>query len=103
MSNPEQDVVFRQIADGVIDQANELLQEHDPIFVSTALLYGVSRFCAYTVASQAEDVGQFKQEKDAAAQYYVKEFSRMLSENLSDYESHLQSTLKYGHLMKPKS
>ena len=103
MSNEEQDLVFRQIADKVIDLANDHLAEYDPVFVSTALLFGVSRFCAFAAASQAETVDQFQQDKKPAAEYYRNEYSRMLTENLEDYETHLQSTLKYGHLMKPSN
>ncbi len=98
----DKDEAFRHIADRVIDLANELIGDHDPVLVSTALLYGASRFSAFTVASQAEDVEQFRQEKQPASDYYAQEFSRMLAENLEDYESHLESTLKYAHLMKPQ-
>ena len=55
MSESDRDEQFRNIADGIIDQGNALLEERDPVLVSTAMLYGVARFCAFAISTQAED------------------------------------------------
>ena len=100
MSDQDNSVKFRQIADAFIDQANETLAEANPILISSAMLYGTTRFCAFTVASQAENLDQYREELQAAKQYYVEEFDRMLSENLEEYQAAFDQPLKYEHLMK---
>lgn len=101
--NEDRDKLFREIADSVIDNANKLVEDKDSVLVSTAMLYGIARFCAFTVASQAENVDQFKEDKAGAADYFKKEFERMIGENLDDYEAAFKPPMKYEHLMKPVS
>ncbi len=100
MNEEQRDAEYRRIADSIIDKANEHIEGNDPIFVSNALLFGVARFCAFTIAGQAENLQQFNEELQPARDYYLGEFQRMLEENLEDYRTAFNEPVKYGHLMK---
>jgi hypothetical protein len=100
MTETDTDELFRSLADAFIDKANELAQSGDTILVSTAMLYATSRFCAFTVAGQAEDLNQYKEDMEPAVDYYLAELKRMLGENLEQYQSAFEAPGKYDHLMK---
>ncbi len=91
---------FRQIADSFIDVANTHMDVSDSSSISSSMLYGTSRFCAFVVASGCENAEQLDGRRDEAINFYVAEFERMLSENLGEYKSAFKEPPKYEHLMK---
>lgn len=100
MNEEQRNTEYRQIADKIIDTANDLIDDKGPAFVGSAALFGIARFCAFSVASQADDLTQYEGELAAARQYYLSEFERMLDQNLEDYKAAFDAPLKYEHLMK---
>ncbi len=100
MSEVDKNKQFRQFADTFIDVANDHIEKSDSSFVSSSMLYGTSRFCAFVVASGCENAEQLDANRDEAIKFYVAEFERMLSENLGEYKNAFKEPPKYEHLIK---
>ena len=100
MNDDERNQLFRQIADSFIDTANRHADDADIGIVNSAFLYGVSRFSAFVVASNAKNLERYEADRDAAVGYFTSEFKRMLEENLDNYKSVFKEQPRYTHLMK---
>lgn len=100
MNDDERNQLFRNIADSFIDIANQHCADSDSGIVGSAFLYGAARFSAFVVASRAKELDRYEADRDAALDYFTKEFRRMLEENLDDYKSAFKEQPKYSHLMK---
>jgi len=100
MSDDEINHLYRKIADSFIDIANRHCNDHDVGIVGSAFLYGAARFSAFVVASKAKELARYEADRDAALEYFTKEFRRMLEENLGDYKSVFKEQPRYSHLMK---
>lgn len=77
---------FRQLADSFIDVANRHCEKFDPPRVSSSFLFGASRFCSFVVASKTGEIDAYNDQREAALDYYTKEFRSMLEKNLEDYQ-----------------
>ena len=84
MDTEEPDDEFWDLADGFIDLANAHMDKVGADKVSSALLYAAARFNAFIVASQ-EDL-DIENEKDGAVQFFSKQYRKVFTESLEDYE-----------------
>ena len=100
MSDKDVDKEFRRIVDSFIHLANEHSGNANRENVSMALLYAAARFNAFIVASQAPDLKKFESDREAAFEFFLGEYKKMLKENLDDYRKTYGEGLAYAHLMK---
>ncbi len=102
MTEEELNKVFIQVADAHIDLANKQLDGLDMHIVSSGLLYGASRFEAFTVASVAKNLQEYEASLEGAVEHYTELFRSMLQENLENYKSSFtqREAPRYEHLMK---
>jgi len=100
MSEEEFDLKFKAIADAFIDLANQQAKDSHAENVGMAILFAASRFNAYVVASNAEDLEKYASDMKTATDFFVKKYQEMLQENLDEYKKVYQPSLKYSHLMK---
>ena len=98
LSDEELDAQLREVADKVIDLANQQAQRFHKENVSQGLMYGTARFNAFVVASHADDIVAYDEGRDRAIEYFVGQYREMLISNLDDYRSSFED-LKYSHLM----
>jgi len=83
MSEAEKETTIFQLADQFIALANELSgKEQDVSKVGTALRFAASRFNAFEAALKSADLAA---EKDAALEWFTKEYKDMLKDNLDDH------------------
>ncbi len=87
MNEVDKNKQFRQFADTFIDVANDHIEKTDSSFVSSAMLYGTSRFCSFVVASGCDSEEHLEANREEAIRFYTEEFKRMLSENLDEYKN----------------
>jgi len=85
LSEEDRDLQFRKVADSFIDVANRHCSHHEPPTISSSFLFGASRFCAFVVAGKTGDLDSYKEQREAALDYYTNEFRTMLEQNLDDY------------------
>jgi len=102
MSDPDQDVLLRKLADSFINIANEHAETQDKNITNTAFMYAASRFCAYVAASSARNLQDFQGKQKQGIDFFSAEFQRMLESNMKNYEKVFQSTetLRYEEFMK---
>ena len=98
LSDEELDVQLREVADRFIDLANQQAQRFHKENVSQGMMYGTARFNAFVVASHADDVLAYDEDRDRAIEYFVGQYREMLISNLDDYRGSFDD-LKYAHLM----
>ena len=98
LSDEELDVQLREVADKFIDLANQQAQRFHKENVSQGMMYGTVRFNAFVVASHADDVLAYDEDRDRAIEYFVGQYRQMLISNLDDYRGSFED-LKYAHLM----
>ena len=98
LSDEELDVQLREVADKFIDLANQQAQRFHKENVSQGMMYGTARFNAFVVASHADDVLAYDEDRDRAIEYFVGQYRQMLISNLDDYRGSFED-LKYVHLM----
>jgi len=98
LSDEELDAQFREVADKFIDLANQQAQRFHKENVSQGMMYGTARFNAFVVASHADDVAAYDEDRDRAIEYFVGQYREMLISNLDDYRASFED-LKYAHLM----
>jgi len=105
MSNQDQDLLLRQLADSFITIANDHAENHDKNIVNTAFMYAASRFSAYVAASSARNVEDFIGKQKQGIDFFTGEFQNMLESNMKNYEKIFQPTeeLKYAEFMKKDS
>lgn len=80
MSNRETQLV--EAVEKLLDLANELAEMSDPDVINAALLHAASRYNAFVVALNTDDL---KDEKRSAVSYLVGEYKAMLEEQLDDF------------------
>ena len=102
MSEQDIDIQFRAIADSFIDLANQAAKNAHVENVGMAMLYAVSRFNAYVVASHADNLEKYESDVQPAMNFFMEKYQEMLQENFDDYKKVYDSVLKYPHLMKNK-
>ena len=102
MSDPDQDVLLRKLADSFINIANEHAETQDKNITNTAFMYAASRFCAYVAASSARNLQDFQGKQKQGIEFFSAEFQRMLETNMKNYEKVFLSTetLRYEEFMK---
>ena len=93
---------FREYADTFIDVANKHMDNSDGSFISSSMLYGTSRFCAFVVASTCKNAEELEEQREGAVEFFSREFTRMLSENLGEYKEVYKNPPRYEHLVKKK-
>ena len=98
ISEEEINAQFRKIADAFIDLANDKSNDFNRENVSLAMLYAAARFNAYIVTAHAANVEDFDRDRQAAFDFFIDEYRRMLEENLNQYRE-VFGQLKYAHLM----
>ena len=98
LSDEELDGQLREVADKFIDLANQQAQRFHKENVSQGMMYGTARFNAFVVASHADDVLAYDEDRDRAIEYFVGQYRQMLISNLDDYRGSFED-LKYAHLM----
>lgn len=102
MSDADVDLQFKAIADQFIDLANQQVKNAHAENVGMALLYAASRFNAYVVASNAENLEKYESDVKTASDFFQGKYQEMLRENLDDYKKAYEPALKYSHLMDKK-
>ena len=102
MSNQDQDLLLRQLADSFISIANDHAETHDKNQVNTAFMYAASRFSAYVAASSARNMEDFIGKQEQGIEFFCGEFKNMLKSNMKNYEKNFQPVeeLKYEEFMK---
>ena len=102
MSEQDQDKLLRDLADTFITLANEHSEIQDKNIVNTAFMYAASRYCAYVAASSSRNLEDFVGRQTQGIDFFTKEFSRMLENNMKNYEKVFQQSevLKYEEFMK---
>jgi hypothetical protein len=98
LSDEELDAQLREVADKFIDLANQQAQRFHKENVSQGMMYGTARFNAFVVASHADDVLAYDEDRDRAIEYFVGQYRDMLISNLDDYRGSFED-LKYAHLI----
>ena len=89
-SESDANLKFRKMADRFIDTANRQLGDTAPAMVSSAFLYGASRFSAFVATHKAGSLARFDELHDEAVEYYTEEFKKMLIENLAHHRDALE-------------
>ena len=98
LSDEELDAQLREVADKVIDLANQQAQRFHKENVSQGMMYGTARFNAFVVASHADDVLAYDEDRDRAIEYFVAHYRDKLLSHLHHYRGSFDD-LKYTHLM----
>lgn len=80
------DEQFWTFADSFIHLANKHCDSAPMSRVSATMLYGTARFNAFVVAGNTKTKEQLTSEKEDAIAYFLKQYEKMLRENLNDYE-----------------
>lgn len=100
MSTPVDDQALREIADKFISLANEHSKTVSPDMVGLGFMFGASRYSAFVVASQCDDLEIFNLNKDEALEFYTEQFRRMMAQNLDQHKSQFVEKPRYEHLVK---
>ncbi|CAA6823223.1 MAG: Unknown protein [uncultured Thiotrichaceae bacterium] len=100
MSTPVDDQALREIADKFISLANEQTETTTPDMIGLGFMFGASRYAAFVVASQCEDLDVYNLNIDEALDFYTKQFRSMMSQNLDQYKSQFVEKPRYEHLVK---
>ena len=79
----EQNQELLEIVESFINLANEHAKKITPGAISSAFLYAASRYNAFIIASNAENLAL---EKEQAIQYFLSQYEKMLRDNMDDYE-----------------
>lgn len=85
MTDITRDKAFWDMADTFIQLANTHLDKDKPSRVSAAALFAAARFNAFVIAAASESKAQLLAEKDAAVDYFLKQYEAMLRENLDEH------------------
>lgn len=90
----EIDDKFFDRADEHINLSNEQLETTSRGKVSASMMYSVARFNAWVSACGFNNAQEMEEAKDVTVQYFVKEFEKMLIENLDNYIEHFDKYIK---------
>ncbi len=97
LNDDELEAVFRSMADGFIDRANEFAENNSQENVGLALLYAAARFNAHVVSQHAPTLEDYEKDLPRAREFFAGQYQQMLEENLEDYKS---AYAKYANFMK---
>jgi len=86
MSKVDDDFFNR--ADEHIHLANDQMVKVSMGKVSASMLYSVARFNAFVTASGCSSMAEMKKSRQMTIDFFVKEYEKMLIENLDDYIVH---------------
>lgn len=76
---------FWDLAEELINNANDKSAAQDPALVSDAMLYAAARFSAYVAAASSTERKAFKEELGDIKALLMEQFETMLDANLDDY------------------
>jgi len=100
MSQDQQNLEFRQIADKFIDLANNESEGGDSARIGSSMMYACARFSSFVVASHSKDKAQFETEIEGAVEFFSNEFKRMLIDNMNEYKAVFKEEApRYEHLV----
>lgn len=85
MNDETQDEAFWDRADEIINLANQQAENAESDDVSSSLLYATARFNAFLIASTAEKADDIQAGKDAAVEYFTKQYRQLLIDNIDEY------------------
>lgn len=85
MSKNQIDEHFYQRADELINLANKQSENIDHSRVSASMMFACARFNAFMTATKAEDKTHLADSKHLILDYFVKEYEKMLKQNLEEY------------------
>ncbi len=100
MNDEELDILYRKLIDTFIDAANKQTAHSSIENISMALLHAASRFNAYVVSNHSATLLDYEQDLDKARAFFIAEYEKMLSENLTDYKKIYDQDARYLHLIK---
>lgn len=83
MGNPDQ--AFFDRADGIINLANEQMEQAKPGETSASLMYATARFNAFVTSINNPGSAAMKAARDETIGYFLQQYRLMLEENLDDY------------------
>lgn len=80
---------FWETIDIFINQANELEKTNQDRFqlVGASMMFAAARYNTYLVARANGNKEGFMAKKDEAKAYFVEQFTKMLDDNIADYEA----------------
>jgi hypothetical protein len=83
------DQKFWETIDIFINQANELEKTNQERFqmVGASLLFAAARYNTYLVARANGNKEAFQDKKNEAKEYFIEQFTKMLDDNIADYEA----------------
>lgn len=85
MSKNQIDEHFYQRADELINLANKQSENIDHSRVSASMMFACARFNAFMTATKAEDKTHLADSNHLILDYFVKEYEKMLKQNLEEY------------------
>lgn len=89
--SPEMQAFFKR-ADSIIQLANsQLSPESHTAQVGASLMYASARFSASVASIGFQTADDFVKEKEQIVEFYAKQFSQMLSDNLDDYARNFEN------------
>lgn len=86
MTMKNNDDEFSNICESFIDLANNHSNSLDYKRVSFALLNAAARFNAFSIWANAENMTEFKSEKDLSKDRFCDQYKKLITENLNDFE-----------------
>jgi hypothetical protein len=85
---------FFKRADEHINVANEQLASYSRGQVSASLMYSAARFSAWLSACEFQSAAEMVASKETTLKYFVKQYEKMLEENLDDYIKNFDQYMK---------
>jgi len=82
---------FQDICDSFIDLSNTYSNTVDYQKVSVALLHAAARFNAFSIWANADNIAEFKSEKDINRNNFCDEYKKLITENLNDFEANFDT------------
>ena len=64
--------------------------------INASMLYAVARFSAWTAATGFVKGADYAKEKQDIIEHFTKNFERMLSDNIDDYDENFQKYMQIG-------
>lgn len=85
---------FYDRADAFIHLANEQNQDIGGGKVSASFMYALARFNAWVSARGFDSAEEMKTAREETIQYFVRQYTAMLEENLDDYIEHFDKYMR---------
>jgi len=96
MGKNEVDDTFWDRADQFIHLANDFCEQTPRGMVSSSLLYAAARFNSFVVASSTKSANELQHQREAALEYFVEQYRKLLEENLEDQIKNFDKYLNNG-------